>query len=117
MADTIRFYFDQHMPNIAVAALRRRGVDVLTAHEAGTCGNSDEEQLRFATADNRALVTFDADYLTIASAFLAANETFAGIVYCRPDKYSQNPTRLAAELLIVHGAMTPDEMLNHVEYL
>ena len=117
MADAIRFYFDQHMPNIAVAALRRRGVDVLTAHEAGTCGRTDEEQLRFATADGRAIVTFDADYLTLADEFLAANETFTGIVYCRPDRYSQNPTRLAAELLIVHGAMTADEMINHVEYL
>lgn len=117
MADAIRFYMDQHIPNVAVAALRRRGVDVLTAHEAGTCGRTDEEQLRFATADGRVIVTFDADYLTLADAFLANGETFAGIVYCRPDRYSQNPTRLAAELLIVRGASTPDEMLNHVEYL
>ena len=117
MADAIRFYFDQHLPNAAVSALWRRGVDVQTAHEASTCGQLDEEHLRFATAAGRVLVTFDADFLTIASAFLAADEPFAGIVYCRPDRYSQNPSRLAAELLIVHGAMTPDEMLNHVEYL
>jgi hypothetical protein len=117
VADAIRFYFDQHVPNATAAALRRRGVDVLTAHEADACGRLDEEQLRFATAEGRVLVTFDADLLTLASTFLVANETFAGIVYCRPDKYSQSPARLAAELLIVHGAMTPDEMVNHVEYL
>jgi predicted nuclease of predicted toxin-antitoxin system len=117
VAEVICFYFDQHMPGIAVSALRRRGVDVLTAHEAGTCGTSDEDQLRYATAHGRAVVTFDADYLVLADAFLASGETFAGVVYCRPDRYSQNPTRLAAELLIVHGAMTPDEMVNHVEYL
>lgn len=39
------------------------------------------------------------------------------MVFCRPDKYSQNPSRLAAELLIVHGVLTAAEMMNHVEYL
>ena len=67
MADPVRFYFDQHLPGIAVAALRRRGVDVLTAHEAGTCGNPDDEQLRFATANGRAMVTFDADFQKISA--------------------------------------------------
>jgi hypothetical protein len=105
------------MPGIAVAALRRRGIDVLTAHEAGTCGNSDEEQLRFATANGRVMATFDTDYLILAASFLATGETFAGITYCRPDKYSQNPSRLAAELAMLHAVYTADEMLNHVEYL
>ena len=117
MADAIRFYFDQHLPNLAVTALRRRGVDVRTAHEAGTCGNPDEDQLRFATAECRAMVTYDADYLVLAADFLTRGETFTGVVFCQPDKYSQNPSRLAADLLTLHGIYTADEMLNHVEYL
>lgn len=117
MADPIRFYFDQHLPGIAVTALRRRGVDVLTAHEAGTCGDPDPEQLRFATANGRVIVTFDDDYLAHATDFESRGEPFAGVVVCRPDKYSQNPSRLAAELLIVHGVLTASEMMNHVEYL
>ena len=57
MADAIRFYLDQHQSNALAAGLRARGIDVLTAHEAGRCGMSDSDQLAFATAEGRVVVT------------------------------------------------------------
>lgn len=115
MADAIRFFFDQHMP--IAGALRRHGADVLTAHEAGRCGLTDEEQLRFATAEGRAVVTHDADYLTLAADFLQHGEAFAGVVFCHPDEYGHDVKSLIRDLLILYGVMTADEMQNHVEYL
>jgi hypothetical protein len=117
VADPVRFYFDQHMRKAVAAALRRRGVDVSTAHEAGRCGLSDEDQLRFATAEGRVVVTHDTDYLTLAADLAARGETFAGVAFCDAQKFAPNPGRLVRELLTLHGVYTADDMLNHVEYL
>ncbi|MBX9579189.1 MAG: DUF5615 family PIN-like protein [Gemmataceae bacterium] len=117
MTNPVRFYFDQHMPNAAADALRRHGADVRTAHEAGTCGNPDDGQLRYATADGRAVVTHDRDYLTHAADFLSRGEPFAGVVYCDPDRYQYDLRRLIRDLLILFGVLTADDMLDHVEYL
>ena len=42
----IRFYTDEHVSKSLVRALRRRGVEVLTAPEAGMLAASDEEHLK-----------------------------------------------------------------------
>lgn len=48
---TIRLYRDEDsMRHALVAALRKHGLDVSTALEAGTSGETDEQQLAFATA-------------------------------------------------------------------
>ena len=45
MGQRIRFYTDEHVARAVVRGLRQRGVDVLTAPEAGMLGASDEEHL------------------------------------------------------------------------
>ena len=56
----LRLYFDEDSMSQSLAmALRSRGIDVLTAHEAGTLEASDEEQLRFATSEGRAVYSFN----------------------------------------------------------
>ena len=57
MADAVRFYADQHYPAPVTAGLRRRGIDVLTAQDAGQCGAIDADQLAFATGLGRTLLT------------------------------------------------------------
>jgi predicted nuclease of predicted toxin-antitoxin system len=54
----IRLYFDRHIMARLAVDLRGRGYDVLTTEEAGKDTASDEEQLAFATAENRAILTF-----------------------------------------------------------
>ena len=47
---TIRLYIDEDsMQSALVRALQARGVDVLTALEAGMIERSDEEHLEYAT--------------------------------------------------------------------
>ena len=65
MADLIRFYADQHYPAAVAAGLRRRGIDILTAQEAGQCGAADPDQLAFASADGRVVLTFDSDFVAL----------------------------------------------------
>ena len=111
MADPIRFYFDQHIPGAVSAGLRLHGVDVLTAWEAGRCGTPDPDQLAFATAEDRVVMTFDPDYLALHR----SGVPHSGIVWCPARKYSVG--QLIQVLLLVHGVLDRDDMRNHVEYL
>ena len=47
------------MDKALVAALRARGVDVLTAHEAKMIEREDDEHLGFATTEGRVLYSFN----------------------------------------------------------
>ena len=111
MAEAIRYFADQHLPRPVVDGLRRRGIDVLTAQEAGRCGVPDPDQLAFATAQGRVLVTFDPDFLALHQ----AGTPHAGIAWCPATKYSIG--ELIQTLVLVHAALTADEMHNHVEHL
>jgi hypothetical protein len=117
VADSVRFYFDDHMPKVVANELRRQGVDVQTAHQAGRSRLPDDELLRLATADGRVVVTQDQDFTKLAADFQTRGEMFGGIVYCDLAKYIHRPGLLIQDLLILHGVYTADDMLEHIEYL
>jgi hypothetical protein len=55
-----------------VQAIRARGVDVITALDAGMIERADEEHLDYATAQGRVLYSFNAgDFYRLHTAFLA----------------------------------------------
>lgn len=111
MAESIRFYFDQHVWKSVARGLRQRGVEVLTAQAAGRCGLPDVDQLGFAAERARVVVTFDADYLALHRSGMR----HAGVAWCPEQKYSVG--QLIEILATLHGVMTPDDMRDHVEYL
>ena len=68
---------DEHVPRAVTEGLRRRGVDVLTAQEAGRLEIEDREQLRFAAAEGRVAFSQDTDFLRLH----AEGEPHRGIAY------------------------------------
>ena len=111
MADPIRYFFDQHVDPAVANGLERLGIDVLTAQGAGRCGREDSDQLAFATAAGRVVVTFDSDYLTLH----ASGVSHAGIAWAPSKKHAVG--YLIAALEILHGVYTANDMRDHVEYL
>jgi predicted nuclease of predicted toxin-antitoxin system len=107
----IRFYLDEHVPRAVSKGLQQRGIDVLTTQEAGRRGRSDDEQLALALQDGRVMVTLDSDYVALA----AQGTEHAGIAYAKPGTRSIG--ELVRGLLLIHDALQPGDMLNHVEYL
>ncbi len=109
--DRLRFFLDEHIPSAVAQGLARRGVDVLTAQQASRVSCSDESQIEFARAEGRVVVTFDDDFLVLA----AKGIQHAGIAFAVAERRSVG--ELIYALLLLHDVLTPDEMLNHVEFL
>ena len=108
--EQISFYLDEHIYRAVADGLQRRGVNVLTAREAGKSGASDREQLSFAMSEERVMVTMDSDFLILAS----EGVSHAGIAYANPQLSVGD---VIASLMLVYGVLTSEDMANHVEYL
>ena len=110
MADRVRFYMDEHVPRAVTAGLRRRGVDVMTAQEAGLHPAADEKHLAFALQEGRVIFTQDADFLRLH----AAGVPHGGIVYV----HQQTPVgHIVRGLMLIHDLLVAEDMTNHVEFL
>lgn len=111
MAEPIRYFMDEHYPAAVTQGLRQRGLDVLTAQDAGRSSLPDPDQLAFARAEDRVTVTFDADYLALHQSGI----DHAGIAWCPQEKYRIGTLVQLLELL--YNVAARDQMRNRVEYL
>jgi hypothetical protein len=99
-----RVYLDEDVHGAVAAGLRRRGFEVLTTIDAGRSGTSDAEQLEFAAAETRVLVTFNrGDFARLHADYLVSGRSHAGIVVSR--QATAGPVvRALAKLLSSQGA-------------
>ncbi|MCE7874376.1 hypothetical protein DYH09_28950 [bacterium CPR1] len=74
----IRFYLDENFPGAVAAALRQRGIDVVTVAELKLRGSSDEDHLQRAHSDGRVLASRDRDFITLSYTAWP----HSGVVYC-----------------------------------
>ena len=110
MASDIRFYADEQVPRAVSEGLRQRGIDVLTVQDAGMRGASDDEQLAFALAGRRVIITHDTDFLRLA----AKARGHAGIVYA----HQERPVgQIIRGLLLIFHTLSADDMAGAVEFL
>lgn len=82
--DTYRLYSNENFPIPVVNELRKLGYDVLTIQESGQAQQAlpDEDVLKFASKDNRAVITFNRKH------FIALHDTspdHQGIIVCTFD--------------------------------
>jgi len=110
-AAVIRLYLDENLSPKIAHQLQRRGIDVITAHDVDALGDTDENHLQRATNLGRVLCTHDADYLILSS----SGVEHTGIVYGIQEKHRIGDWVNGLELIC--SVYTPQDMLNHVEYL
>lgn len=72
---------DENIDPDVIVFLRQTGFDVWDVCENAMQGSTDVDLLRRAFADNRVIVTHDADFGTLA---VLGGEPVIGIVYLRP---------------------------------
>ncbi len=107
----VRYLFDEHFANVPARVLRTKGIDVITAADAGLRGADDTQVLARAHASSRVIVTRDQDFLRLN----AEGRPHAGIVFV--GKGIRTIGELIEMLLLVHDAFSAEEMLGHVEFV
>ncbi len=114
---TIRLYVDEDaMDKDLVRALRARGIDVLTALEAGMIERDDSEHLDYATAQGRVLYSFNVgDFYRLHIAYLAEGKSHAGLILARQQRYSVGEQM--RRLLKLIATKSAEEMRNQIEFL
>jgi len=110
----MKLCFDEHVHPLVAVMLRERGIDCRTTREADNLGRSDEAQLRYATAQERVLVTFDRrDFLLLASQWAALHRPHAGLILSK-----QCPVpELVRYLLRCHTRHQHDNLTDHILWL
>ncbi|TKX82230.1 DUF5615 family PIN-like protein [Halorubrum sp. SD626R] len=73
-------YCDESIWIPVAEGLRRRGWTVRTARDAGTLGDPDRDQLRYAVDNDWLLLTFDEDILSLVE---GQGLEHAGLIYVR----------------------------------
>ena len=86
----IKIYIDEDaMDSDLVAALRSRGVTVITALDAGLAEKSDDEQLALATERGCVLYTFNvSDFYRLHTQWAGAGREHAGMILAPQQRFS-----------------------------
>jgi predicted nuclease of predicted toxin-antitoxin system len=101
---------DEHVPRAVTDGLRRRGVAVLTAQEAGMVSAADDQHLEFAAKGGYVVFTQDADFLRLH----AAGASHTGIVYVR----QQTPIGyMLRGLILIYNVLSPQDIVGRVQFL
>lgn len=113
----VRLYFDRHIMTRLAVDLRGRGYDVLTTEEAGKDTAADEDQLAFATAEKRAILTFNIrDFAPLHEAWQAAGRSHAGIIVSQ-QLGSRQYGLLLQRMLRLLNSFTSEETLSNLVHL
>jgi len=113
----IRLYLDEDAQRGSlVKALRERGVDVQTAHDAEMDDRDDNEHLDYAAEQGRVLYSFNVgDFNRLHAEYIRQNKTYAGIILAPQQKFSVGEQ--LRRLLRICNTRSAEQMQNSVEFL
>ena len=110
-ATELRFYLDEHLDVEIAHQLTRLGIDVVTARDVESFGESDPLQLQRSTEMGRVFCTNDSDLLDLAS----QGVQHMGIVFGQQEKHFIGIW--VKQLNKLTEDYRAGEMVNHVVYL
>jgi len=104
-----------HVPRPIAEQLRRRGVDVLTAHEDGTDEWDDGALLARASEANYVLFTQDIRFRVLAEDWQRSDRFFTGLIF----GHQMHATigQYVEDLEIIAKLSEPSEWINRVGWL
>lgn len=110
----IALYIDEDVDVLVADLLHARGFDALTTRDARRLHATDEEQLAYAAAEQRALLTHNrADFEALHQTYMDSGCHHAGIfIAVRHPAYE-----IVRRLLLILNAVTADEMQDQMRYL
>jgi predicted nuclease of predicted toxin-antitoxin system len=104
----MRFYLDEDISPRIAETLRKIGTDGTSAHEAQMIGVSDAEQLDFAAAEGRCLVTYNRnDFIMLTRLYLDTSRPHSGVLII-PHTFKGNEFRRIAQALSRFASLNPE---------
>jgi predicted nuclease of predicted toxin-antitoxin system len=95
----LRFLLDEDLPPKVAEIGRNLGLDMVSVHEIGRRGYTDDEQLRFAAKEERIFVTRNRnDFLLLSVEFHRAGEPYSGVLIVGRNLPNDRPERVAHAL-------------------
>lgn len=112
-----KIYLDEDaMDSDLVAALRSRGVTVITALDADLVGKEDHEQLAFAAESGCVLYTFNvSDFYRLHAHWVEAGREHAGMILAPQQRFSVGEQ--LRRILRLRASAAASAMRNQVEFL
>ena len=83
--------------------------------DSGNLGLTDEEQLAYATAQQMAIFTHDADFLHLAYGWAESGDDHWGIIYVHQDRVTIG--ECIHRLKEIGDLFDPEDLRNHIEFL
>jgi hypothetical protein len=110
----LRIFTDEDVYGTVAISLRSAGFDAVSTPEVGRRGESDESQLAWATAEHRAIVTFNVGHFArLHTQWMQKGQSHTGIIVS-----SQRPVGdLLRRLVQLAKALDADAMCNRLEFL
>jgi len=103
----VKLYLDENISPKVSEILRKKGVDAVSAHETGMLEASDDEQLAFATAQGRAMVTRNRDdFITLTVQFFNDLKPHCGLIIV-PHTIPGSEFSKLATFLMKHSKVHP----------
>jgi len=110
----IALFIDEDVHEGLAAALRRKGINAVNAHECGRKEVKDAEQLEFAVSQQRALLTFNiADFEALADEYFWQGKQHFGLIVS-PQRSLREMLR---RLIILANKFTRESLANQLIYL
>ena len=77
----MKLYLDEDISPRVAEILRKKGMDAVSAHEIGMLGASDDEQLAFADAEGRVMVTRNrSDFIPLTVQYFNDLKPHSGLI-------------------------------------
>jgi predicted nuclease of predicted toxin-antitoxin system len=111
MSRSLQFHLDEHIHGAVAAGLRRHGIDVTTAADAGLLGATDPDQAAFALRTGRVLVTHDRDFARLASQGLE----HSGFIICHQKNLQIG--KIIDAIVLIWELADAQGMKNYIEWV
>jgi len=99
----VKLYLDESVSIVLADVLTQLGFDCQTTRDAKLLGAPDEDQLRYATKENRAIFTHDIkDFLRLSEEWIQSSRLHAGILLSRQVPLSELTRRFQAFIRAAH---------------
>jgi hypothetical protein len=111
----LRLYLDENVDVRVAEGLRRHGVEVLAARDAGMLGASDAEQMAYAHTRQAVLVTCDHHFLALAAALVRSREHHHGVIYLARRRAGVG--EYVRRLALCAQVLEPMDLVDRIEFL